>query len=205
MATKQNIVDAVSTQLVTTLERMGMDKDTAATHVEVANSPRHPDLPGYRVECFESDLTRGIGSNVEVHDSVVDEATDTATVTRRRRREATFDILAFAADGDHRTVNDLYDELDETFVGLVDDPTALHPDVDEIEIEGTQDVTAANDHIRGDRHRIVVEYLRFYDGDEDLMGDIHVDMTVNESTGPDTTDDADTDGQISFTYLADSE
>ena len=190
MATRQEIADAVATLLAEALVELGVDSAAAPEHVDVTEAQSEPQLPGYAIEIFESDLTRGIGSPLEVAES--DSDGTTVDVVKRRRREASIDIMAYAGEGNQRTVNQLYDSADDAFAMIADTPESLHEDVQEIDIGGTENVASPSDDVRGDRYRVQLEYDRFYTEEFTPLSSVHIDLSVEESTTDAASDDGDT-------------
>lgn len=177
MASQQEIQDAILNVLSDVLDSLGVQ--TPNEHVRIAERTDDPNLPGYEFSCFEADLTRGLGSNREVHD--ISHSGTGVTVTTRRRKDLTVDILAHAAGDDHRDVLKLYDAAERKFDSFTEphgDASSLHTDVDEIEIEDNSDASNPQDAVRGDRLRISLEYYRFNEEQYDSMQHVKTDIEV---------------------------
>lgn len=190
MASRQDIEDAVHDTLATSLSEIS-SLDDPSTHVRYVERTDEPQLPAYEFELFESDLTRGLGSNVEVHNVVRGE--DTITVVTRRRRQATVDILAHTSDDNRRAVTTLYDAAAQRFNRYQQpqgNPALLHEDVDEIDVAGTQRIGEPQDRVRGDRLRVQIEYYRFTKHDYESMEHIDIDLTVDDIPDAESSDDS---------------
>ncbi|MDB9247452.1 hypothetical protein PN419_00325 [Halorubrum ezzemoulense] len=201
MATKQDILDAVHELLAQTLaDELGVTIDEAYPHVREARQTGDAELPAYTLSAFATPLDRGLGSSVEVHD--VQQSADSVTVVKRREKRATVDIGAHAAGDDARRVNELYERAESAFVDVLPSENSsqlLHDDVKEIDIEGTQDVSAPEDSVRGDRLRVVIRYYTFFKETHESMASIDVDVTVDPQSSDDGTDTRNSNVTVNYT------
>lgn len=190
MASRQEIEDEIHSTLVGVLTELGIEN--ADPHVRLIERSDEPRLPGYEFETFESDLTRGLGSNLEVDDVIYNDD-DTVTVVTRRRRQATVDILAHAGDDNRRTVTKLYDAAERDFDRFTQphgEPTLLHEDIDDIDVQGTTRLDEPQDRVRGDRLRVQIEYHRFtaheYESMQQIDTNIEVSVDLSEESDDST-------------------
>lgn len=163
MATKQDIVDAIHGELVD-LIGVTIGVSDPERHVRLANRDGDTAVPAYTVEIFESAVNNGLGGGAYVA-GLERNADGTTTVRAGREMEATVDIGVHAAGGRQRTVNELYQALEQRFTTLATRFStfdALHPDVQTLEANGSQDIGSPTDNLVGDRYRLTVEYDNEY-------------------------------------------
>ena len=198
MATKQDIIDAAHETLVGALADVtGASKSELYDNVRLSQRAGESPLPAYTIEVFESPVERGLGNNIHVHDS--ESIGDKIEVTHRRTKDATFDIAAHAPDDNARRVNELYGAAEAVFEPLVDKPTALHDDVNEVEIQGTQDVSSPQDAVRGDRLRLRIRYHRLFEPSSyEPMESVDVELDIGDLDDED--DEEQVTGEVTFEY-----
>lgn len=195
MATKQDIQDAIHSELVDLIDAV-LDVSEPARHVRIANRDGDTAVPAYTVEMFESAINNGLGGGAYVA-SFQENADGTVTVVAGREMDATVDIGVHAAGGRQRTVNTLYQALEQRFTTLAtrfapfDD---LHPDVQLLEANGSQDIGSPGDNLVGDRYRLTVEYDNQY-----TLGDVPTMQNIDVEVGAPLTELDEQDVQIETT------
>jgi len=195
MATKQDIEDAIHGELVDLIETV-VGMSDPERHVRLANRDGDTDVPAYTVEMFESAINNGLGGGAYVA-RVEENADGTVTVIAGREMEATVDIGAHAAGGRQRTVNTLYQALEQRFTRLATRFTTfddLHPDVQTLEANGSQDIGNPGDNLVGDRYRLTVEYHNEY-----AVGDVPTMQNIDVGVGAPLTELDEQDVQIQTT------
>jgi hypothetical protein len=160
MVTSPQLKETIYDELVATLAaHTGNTESTIESNKQVRPTNRYEDgaFPAYVFDTFDTDINRGMGSGVQVH-NVVRNADDTIDkLVVRREKEMRVDVGAHATGDRVKEADELYSSLEEHFTQFVEDvgltTTQLHSDVQTVRLRGTTDVSSADDGIRGERFR----------------------------------------------------
>jgi len=181
MATKTEIRHTLEDELKSILSEF---TDSPADHVRPSDQKVDGPLPVLTYESFEAALQRGFDRDIHTDSIEYDDDGKLDSVTFRREKTVTFDIAAHTADADVDTATKLYDAVEDHFTFYtkkVGDPTDFHPDVEDIELHGTEDVSQPDDAVHGKRLRIDCDYYRFHVLDDiDVIEEIAIDLDVDD-------------------------
>ena len=174
MATKTEIRDTIHDELVDVVSEY---TDSPEDHVRPNQQLVDGELPALTYELFEAPLNHGFDGDIHTHDVIYDDGV-LEKIIFRRDKEMTVDIAAHAGDADLTTVDKLYAAVEDHFLPYTDqigEPSDLHEDVEDVDLQGTEDASRPDDAVHGERLRMQLAYNRFYElTDIDVIEDIEI-------------------------------
>lgn len=135
------------------------------SHVRPTNRYENGTFPAYTFDTFDTDINRGMGSGMQVHNVIYNVDDTIKKLIIRREKEMRVDVGAHTANDDVKASDKLYSALEQHFTPFVEDVgvnnKTLHSDVETLRLRGTNDVSSPDDGIRGSRFRMDIEYHTF--------------------------------------------